>query len=392
MPGPAQPYAAVVDETGRPEWRDQVWDWAPVVVVVLVSQARIGLEEPWTGTGWSLAVGGLALALPLAVRRRWPLVTCAAVGAAAFVQVAIGDSLHFGAFLAALVAVFAAARWVPAWPTSLAGLLVVLVAAIGASLLVLVPESPIDVLFPVFYIGGTFALGRVVRTLSEQAHRLRALNAALARERDTQARLSVATERLRLSRELHDVVAHRIMLMVIQAEAGEGVVDGDPTAARQAFHRIQEAGRQGLDDLRGLVRMLREDTSGTTTPRLADLDAMAAVLGEAGLEVELERRGELDDVDPALQETMFRVVQEGLTNVLKHSAADRASVVVAGGPDGLSVEVHDPGPVAINGRGGGGHGLAGIDERLAPYGGTCSAGPAESGYRLHAAVPTEADR
>lgn len=359
--------------------------WLPVVGVAAASQLRLGLEQPWTGTAVALAVTSLALAAPLAVRRELPLVTAALVAAALPLQVLLGGSLHFGSFLAALVAGYALGRHTR-WPVAVAGV-VVLLAGITVALRDELPEEAAFFVFPLFYLGGTAALGAVVRRLSLQAAELRRLNAELAGERDTAARLAVATERVRLARDLHDVVAHTLTVAVVQAENCEQAITDDPVRARAAAREVQEAGRRGLAELRSMVRVLRDAEVPESEPGLADLETLAMVIAGAGVEVQVRRDGPAPEVPDGLEHQLFRLVQEALTNVVRHSGARSALVTVTSAPGGVEVCVLDPGPAVAGGLSSGRHGLTGMAERLAAYGGFLDAGPDGSGFRVRARVP-----
>lgn len=387
-----------MSERSLPAWRDLLRTWGPVVLVAALNQLSVGATNPWSGgSGPGRALGTLVLALPLAWLATAPLFVAVAVAVAAVAQVPLGDSLSFGAFLAVLVAAYGVARHEDSRARMAVGLGVLVVGATVAGSL---EQGGLDAnaVIPVIYIGAALLLGRLVRHLASQAQRLREVNAALELQRDQEARLAVAGERLRIARELHDVVAHRIMLMVIQAEAGVETVDSDPGPTRASLLRIQEAGRQGLEDLRGLVRVLRSDVEDVQPPGLSDLGALAAVLREARLDVELVRAGGLDDVPAAVQEAAFRIVQEALTNVLKHSEAGvaRVSVRAGGGTatdtaGALVVEVSDPGP-AVRERSSavasaGGQGLTGMAERVAAHGGTLDVDDTGGGFRVRATFP-----
>ena len=366
-------------------------DWVPVVAVAALSQLAIGLEQPWAGSDPGLALTSALLALPLLWRRRWPLAVAVVVAAALPVQVALGGSLGFGSFCAILFAAFAVGCHTRGWPPAVAGTVVVLGGAFMATLDGL-RESPSDAVFPLFYLGAAALLGRVVRHLAAQAEDLRRLNTALGRERENAERLAVATERMRLARELHDVVAHTMTVMVIQAAAAEESLDGDPAAARRSLARIAEAGRGGLSDLRSLVRVLRSSDENPLPPGLSDLDALAAVLADGGLEASVERVGALDDVPSEVGAVLFRVVQESLTNVLKHSSARTVSVRLSREAESVAVSVVDPGPVAETAGLPGGHGLAGMAERISACGGTLTAARHEGGFRVGASVPLSGSR
>jgi len=363
-------------------------DWLPVVAVAVVSQAAIGLEQAWAGSDLDLAATSLLLSLPLALRRRYPLGTDALLAVALVTQMALGGSLHFGSFVAVLVAAHATGRHLERWPVSTLGGAVLLAGAVGANARSAI-DHPDEIFFPVFYVAAAVGSGRLVRRFAKQADDLRAANAALARERHTTERLAIATERIRLARELHDVVAHLLTVMVVQAEAGEASLEQDPEAARRALRRIQSTGRDGLGEIRSMVRVLRSSDEDPPSLGIADLDTLAAVLGEAGLEVRIHRDDDLDRLDPGLAAQLFRIVQEALTNTIKHSAASTAAVRVSCGPHEVRLEIRDPGP-SLGNTGTGGHGIHGMAERLAAYAGTVEAGPSGEGFAVVVRVPTAA--
>lgn len=359
-------------------------DWGPVLVVSAVAQAAIGLEQPWAGSDLELTLTTLLLALPLLWRRRAPLWVCAALALALPVQMALGGTLHFGTFVAMLVGAWSAGRHASSGrltATSVGVLLLGIVVAMHES----IRATPGELVFPVTYLTAAALAGRVVLRQARQAEELRGLNDSLRRERETSARLAVATERLRMARDLHDGLAHTIMTIVIQAEAAEGRVEADPAAVRRALARIQESGRHGLTELRGMVRLLREDAV-VAPPTLDDVDQLATALGDDGLRVVVERDADVPALSGLAGEDLFRVVQESLTNVLKHSAATSALVGIRRDGDAVAVSVSDPGPRRAAAAGDG-HGLVGMAERLAPHGGTVTAGPAGDGFAVVARVP-----
>jgi signal transduction histidine kinase len=366
------------------EWRTLV-TWAPVVAVAVMSQAGIGLESAWSGSDAGLALTSALLAGPLLVRATRPLLTAALVGGALVVQVQLGGSLHFASFIAVLTASYAVGRHAAGRRTAMGVVMLLLgvVVAMRSSL----PEDADELVFPLFYVSAAAVLGSVVRRQARQAAELRGLNEALVRERDALDRLVIATERLRLARELHDVVAHTLTVAVIQAEACEEAVADDPERAREAARQVQAAGRRGLADLRGLVRVLRDAGAPADDPGLDDLDALAAVMAGAGLEVDVAREGDLSGLAPELERELYRIVQEALTNVVKHSTARSVRVVVSRrGPD-VELEVVDPGPAVQAQVTSGGHGLAGMTERLAPFAGRVTAGADRGGFRVQVSVP-----
>lgn len=364
-------------------------EWLPVPLVLVLAQMPSGLEQPWTGSRVSLAVSGLALALPLLWRVSRPVTTCAAVGAAVVLQDLLGDALGFGAFVATLVAVYSAGRWADG-PRRLALALALLGAGVAVATASSVPEDPGGVLVPLFYYGAATVLGRMVTHHAAQAAELRRLNEVIAAEQDTRTRLAVVDERVRLARELHDGVAHTVTVMVIQAEAARATLETGGQDVGPTLERIVASGQHGLEDLRGLVRVLRGPLDGPDhrTPTLEDLPNLVAVLADAGLVVRVD--GEAGPgLDDELTRDLFRVCQEALTNVLRHSSATTATVCLDRVGTDLLVEVHDPGPpregVGAPTRG---HGVQGMHERMTPYGSAVEAGPDEDGhgYRVRVRV------
>lgn len=356
------------------DWR-LVGDWTPVALVAVLSQLGIGLEEPWEGSNATLALTGLLLALPLAVRRIYPLLVCACIAGALIVQVTAGVSLHFGSFVAVLIAAYAVGQHARTTMHAVAGAAALLAGSLAASLPGLWTR-PEEAIFPTFYISAATALGHVVRRLSRQSAELQRLNEALAAEKEASIQLAVASERMRLARDLHDVVAHTLMVMVVQAEAGEDSLTRDPSATRRALERIQQAGRSGLDDLRSMVRVLRTEEP-SPEPDLTDLPTLVAVLAEGGLHVALATSGDLARVTHETGLQLFRVIQEALTNVVKHSAATSAAVSVTI-DDVIEIRITDPGP-ALGGPHDAGHGILGMAERIEALGGHVSAGPVATG-------------
>ncbi|HEV3463585.1 MAG TPA: histidine kinase, partial [Actinomycetota bacterium] len=254
------------------------------------------------------------------------------------------------------------------------------------------------------------------------AEALAARTVELEREREERAKLAVAEERARIARELHDVVAHSVSVMVVQAGAARRTLATSPGQATTALGQIESTGRQALVEMRRLLGLLRDgDGDGedgevaaalTPQPSLAHLESLAAAAREAGLPVEIVVEGEPRPLPAGVDLSAYRIVQEALTNSLKHTGPARASVRLCYGREALEVQVLDdgPGPGAAPGGGGlavvtlgpegvlpvsgarpttgGGHGLIGMRERVALFGGTLEAGPRPGGgYRVAARLP-----
>lgn len=236
-------------------------------------------------------------------------------------------------------------------------------------------------------------LGRAVRQYRETAAELAARNAELVRLREQEARHAVQTERLRIARELHDVVAHHISAMTVRARAGRHVADTDSAAATEALAYIADAGTATLAAMRTFVATLRDHGDETTggdglapQPGLADLDALLESCRGAGLVVHADI-GPPPPVTPALGLNTYRIVQEALTNVIRHGAAERAWVRIWYTEDTVHIEVDDNGRGSDSAGRPAGHGLVGMAERAALHDGASELGPSpRGGCRLKAAL------
>jgi signal transduction histidine kinase len=196
------------------------------------------------------------------------------------------------------------------------------------------------------------------------------------RERDLVAREAVVEERARIARELHDVIAHHVSMIVLQAGAERRVLDGANASTREVLETVERTGRSALTEMRRLLGMLRADTNEPLTPQpgLTDVSTLVTQLREAGLPVELHIEGERRELPVGIELSAYRIVQEALTNALKHAGEARASVNIRYGRDSLELEVVDDGTEATTQPAGGGHGLVGMRERVALYGGRLDAG------------------
>jgi signal transduction histidine kinase len=201
------------------------------------------------------------------------------------------------------------------------------------------------------------------------------------RERDLVAREAVVEERARIARELHDAIAHNVSMMVVQAGAERRVIDETNGSTREVLETIEHIGRGALTEMRRLVGMLRSDTADPLEPQpgLGDLPTLVARVSDAGLPVELHLEGERRQLPVGIELSAYRIVQEALTNALKHAGDATANVHVRYGRDSLELEISDGGGKARESVVSGGHGLAGMRERVALYGGVLQAEPRPSG-------------
>ena len=237
-----------------------------------------------------------------------------------------------------------------------------------------------------------YLFGSTVRNRRLYTDQLEQRAALLVRETEEEAKRAVADERLRIAQELHDVVAHSMGVIAVQAGVGEHVIDKDPAEAKQALAAIATTSRSTLTEIRRLLGVLRQNDGAehAPAPGLADLPRLMHDFESAGLHVERRADGAPFDLPPGVDLTAYRIVQEALTNVLKHAGPAVASVVIAmPDPGVLRLEITDDGR-GVNGRTAGhaGHGLLGMRERVAIYGGTLETGPRTGGgYRVAAVIP-----
>jgi signal transduction histidine kinase len=201
------------------------------------------------------------------------------------------------------------------------------------------------------------------------------------RERDLVAREAVVEERARIARELHDVIAHHVSMIVLQAGAERRLLDGANTSTQEVLATVERTGRSALTEMRRLLGMLRTDADEPLTPQpgLKDVPTLATQLREAGLPVELHIEGERRELPVGIELSAYRIVQEALTNALKHAGDAKASVNIRYGSDSLELEIADDGPGTSTPMPSGGHGLLGMRERVALYGGRLDAGRRPSG-------------
>lgn len=350
---------------------------AGAVAVAAVAELLSGHVAGPLAAGIPLA---LVMAVPLALRRRRPLAVLTVVIATYPIQRLAGIELYD--YLASVAAAALAIYTVAA---RLERRVAVICAALAYAVIVAtVTHGGLSSIFWIaLVVGGTCAAGCAIRAFRNQAAELAELARRLDAEQEENARVAVFEERTRIARELHDVVAHAVSVMVVQAAAAEQVLGQAPGSAREPLRSVQQTGRQALVELRRLLGVLRADgiaPAREPQPGLADLPALAAQLAEAGLPVRVDVEGEPAALTPGLELAAYRIVQEALTNTLKHAAATRAEVAVRYARDAVELEVRDDGRGApVPPQSAGGHGLVGMRERTSLYGGAFEAGPDEQG-------------
>jgi signal transduction histidine kinase len=345
----------------------------------LESPLHGGVREPL----WVSVLVGMALGLPLAVRRRWPVTVAAVISSVATVALITGVIPNFAAAAPALaiglsfytVAVSATTRRsMLAAGCCLALVSVALVLTAGD-----LWSRTGAVAYALVMIAPAWLIGWLVRER----------RALAARQSDHLVRQAATEERLRVARELHDVVAHTLSLIVVKAAVANHVAEADPREAGAALRVIEETGRAALTDVRRVLGVLRESAPYAPTPGLDELPVLAEQAAIGGVDVRLDVRREepVGAVPESVGLAVYRIVQEAVTNVVKHAApaACRATVTVL--PTEVRVEVTDDGrrPVSTDGHG---HGLIGMRERVALHGGEFRAGPrSDGGFAVAARLP-----
>ena len=237
-----------------------------------------------------------------------------------------------------------------------------------------------------------FTIGTSIRSRRLRMEALEQRTEALEATRAEEAKRAVADERLHIAQELHDVLAHTLSVIAVQAGTGAHVLDTEPEEARRALANIAATSRSSLTELRRLLGVLRSEDAAAAyvpAPRLSDLDRLAAEVTAAGVPVQMTLDEVPEDITPGVELAAYRIVQEALTNVLKHAGPASARVNIDYRDGGLDIEVVDDGrgPAAHNGHATG-HGLIGMQERVAMYGGTLRTSPAPGGgFRVSAHLP-----
>jgi signal transduction histidine kinase len=312
-----------------------------------------------------VAVAGPLMAATVAVRRRYP--AAAGIAAASLANVVAivwkpPNAVSFG--IAWLCSMYA----LTVWTTTRMFVIGLAVTALPTLVTVAVRGEPKGgASFVIVTVAVMLLVRRIVGDRERRAQ-------VAERERDLAAREAVVEERARIARELHDVIAHHVSMIVIQAGAERRVLDARDSSTREVLETVERTGRSALTEMRRLLGMLRNDENDPFTPQpgLADVPMLVSQLNEAGLPVELRVKGEPKELPVGIELSAYRIVQEALTNALKHAGEARASVDIRYETDSLALEIADDGAGAPP-LDRGGHGLVGMRERVALYGGQLDA-------------------
>jgi signal transduction histidine kinase len=366
---------------------------ALVVLVAVVAEVKAWIV-PTPEPKVVFIVGSLLWTLPLLLRRRFPFAApvftfAIQAGASAVIPTLGVETTSLVALLLSFWVVGAENERGQA----------ISAAAIGFASIAVVAEldtrvGPGDA--AVGIVMGSFVclIAYALQRRAKRAAELEEGAARFEREREEREHAAVAAERARIARDLHDVIAHSVSVMTVQAGAARLLLPEDPARAREPLVSVEETGREALAEMRrlfGIVRGDEDDAALAPQPGLARLDVLVEQARKAGLPVELTLEGERHVLSPGLDLTAFRIVQEALTNALKHARPASAHVAIRYGREALDLEITNDGRRAQTGEGTG-HGLVGMRERVALYGGELEAGPREpGGYAVRARLPVEAE-
>jgi len=356
---------------------------------LLVAFAGAGIGAVASGlvgpAGWRVAAA-VFMGAALGVARRHPRLTWL-VATAALLATAPHASLLEEAYVLVVAHAFCAGRWDGRW-----GAVAGLIALIGASELG-VAFTHGDAVPYLFVPAAAWGAGRALGDREHVAARLAERARELEEEREAHAALSVRYERARIASELHDIVAHALSVMVVQASAGQRLAAHDPQLTAETFEAIAGAAHQAEADMGRLVALLGEEGAIASAPDLALVEELVERAAGSGLAVTLRLEGEREGLPDPIAQAAYRVVQEGITNALRYASGAAVAVLVRGGAEALVIEVAN-GPAAGSddlAGAGTGSGLMGLRERVGACGGTLEAGPQPGGgWRLRARLPRRA--
>ncbi len=360
-----------------------------LAAVALVEVATSGdIDAPWPAVG----LFALGTTVPLLWRRQAPLLVLVVVlTALAIPDTAYGIANNASApFAGIIVATYASGAYTNARDGRIAA------AIIGAMVVLMAFAIGEDVVGDAIFVGAilfaVWGAATVVRSRQELAGALAARTVELEHEREENARLAVAEERARIARELHDVVAHNVSIMVVQAGAERRAIGAERPATTEALATIEGTGRAALAEMRRLLGLLRrsdDELALAPQPSLRHLPDLVEQVREAGMPVDLRIEGQPRPIAPGIDLSAYRIVQEALTNALKHAGPARARVTIRYGVGALDIEIADDGAGDVEeSQPGGGHGLVGMRERVALFGGDLAAGRRRGGgYAVRARLP-----
>ncbi|WP_436758988.1 sensor histidine kinase [Streptosporangium sp. V21-05] len=390
----------------RPTWLDVLLSLAVGTAGLVESFGRQGSLPGQIGDPAPMAAGAVVAGTTLLLRRRFPVTVLLALIAVGLAVRALSGGGYYAAwhFYSTLILVHTVAGSTePRSRRGVAGLACVLAAYVF--LQTFQRNDVAEVMIGAVFMGVAYGSGILLRRQIDRTSRLAERATRLEVEREARARRAVAEERTRIARELHDIVSHNVSVMTLYTGVVRMRLGDEHARERDMLLGVEQAGREAVEELRLMLGMLR-GTAGpgpdALQPDLDQLDELVTHVREAGLDVRLRIVGEPRPLPPGLGLSAYRVIQEALTNVLKHAHATGAGIVITYGRTGLDVEItddgtgdgsegHGSGRHGSDGRGSDGHGLIGMRERAAMHGGELSAGSVPGGgYRVVARFPLDA--
>lgn len=394
-------------------WRADLADWGLALALAAFAQVnlRLGIDESvHFGSDAAAGLVMLVATVPLAFRRVAPAATACVVAAAVAVPefFTVLTVTLYGHFVPIVVAAYSAARHAPRRRAALG------CAAAGLAVAVAFWRVPVvgttqNIPFTLIPFALAVGAGRILRARAQRHEAVVASARQLEAERESAVRAAIGEERARIARELHDIIAHCVSVMVVQAGAAEDLLGRDPERAYEPLRSVQETGRQAVAELGRMLGLLRAGPGASGRPGLRpqpgieQLGDLVEHFGATGMGVAFTVSGTPRTLPPGLGLAVYRVTQEALTNALKHAGASATvRVELAYGEDDVRISVRDDGPgdaAAATRRAGTGHGLIGMRERAALYGGTLTAGPeassspgpepASGGFAVRLTLPVE---
>jgi signal transduction histidine kinase len=375
-------------------------------VVVVLTLAVTAVAQLWVSPPAGLMGGpgvhtalAAASTLPLFVRRRFAVAVFVTVVASAWLQFELGGGLG-QPFFAVIIALYALGAH-GSRPFTMLGPASVVLLAILVDIPRLRGGAPWDEVVPAWFIlFGVWGFGRWMHIRAQAAAALTERAEEAERGRHEEAVRAVNAERARIACELHDLVAHSMSVIVVQAQGAQRALDTSPEKTREALSSIETTGRLGMAELRRLLGLLTDGGAAAATvpqPTLQEIPQLVARLRATGLSVDLSVEGAVRALPAGVELTGYRVVQEAMTNALKHAGRAQVDVQLRYGPDWFDIEVTDQGPTGgmqpLDGHDSGSRGLIGMRERVSLYGGTLEAGPrpGSGGFSVHARIPLEAN-
>ena len=383
VPGPMHPALDIARVTRRPTRLDL--GIAGVFLLWGVLEAVLAEGPGSTAVRLLGAVGWVA---PLLVRRRFPIAAMGFLAALLALRAATAGVDETGAMPVPVILLlaFGAGLYTSSTARAVAGLLLAIACIPVGNTYFTGGDQPTDYAILAFFIGGAWVAGRLVRRRADQLAAEQARAPELARE-------AVAAERARVAREVHDIVAHSVSIIAVQAGAAEELLDHDPARARPHLRAVRETAHEALVEMRRLLDVLREDDpSYAPQPGLERVGELVEQASAAGVPVTLEVDGRRAAVPAGVDLAGFRIVQEALTNVRKHAGEVATTVRIRYRPEAIDIEVLNARGRSNGGPPGSGRGLPGMRERARLYGGQVDAGPERDGFAVRASLPLEGER